>query len=96
MRYQPFLYQLEEDIGSLRQGTILCAGNSIPQDLSETQIDLYSSTDGGRSWKFLSHIAHGGKAVPDNGVNFESPALGDLSKRQLNYPSLPRSGSPSS
>ena len=47
MRYQPFLYELPQAIGNWSAGTILLAGNSIPQDLSETQIDIYASTDKG-------------------------------------------------
>lgn len=68
LRYQPFLYELAEAIGNFSAGTILLAGNSIPEDLSETQIDLYASTDKGYSWTFVSHIAHGGEALPDNGL----------------------------
>lgn len=47
LRYQPFLYELPEAFGGYKAGTILLAGNSIPDDLSETQIDLYASTDKG-------------------------------------------------
>ncbi|TKA30476.1 hypothetical protein B0A50_02704 [Salinomyces thailandicus] len=68
LRYQPFLYELSEPLGNYSAGTILLAGNSIPQDLSETQIDLYVSTDKGYTWTFVSHIAHGGEALPNNGL----------------------------
>ncbi|KKK15462.1 hypothetical protein P175DRAFT_0426288 [Aspergillus ochraceoroseus IBT 24754] len=68
LRYQPFLYSLPERIGRFPAGTLLLAGSSIPTDLSSTQIDLYASHDSGRTWKFVSHIAHGGEAVPDNGL----------------------------
>lgn len=47
LRYQPFLYELAEPIGKFAAGTVLLAGNSIPDDLSETQIDLYASPDKG-------------------------------------------------
>ena len=47
LRYQPHLYELPQAIGNFSAGTILLAGNSIPQDLSETKIDLYASTDKG-------------------------------------------------
>jgi hypothetical protein len=50
-------------MGGYPAGTILLAGNSIPADLSKTQLDLYASTDNGVTWKFVSHIANGGKAV---------------------------------
>lgn len=47
LRYQPFLYEMTETIGDFKRGTLLLAANSIPADLSETQIDLYASTDKG-------------------------------------------------
>lgn len=57
------MYLLKQSIGGYPAGTILLAGNSIPADLSKTQLDLYASTDNGVSWKFVSHIANGGEAV---------------------------------
>ncbi|KAF2469046.1 Oligoxyloglucan reducing end-specific cellobiohydrolase [Lindgomyces ingoldianus] len=68
LRYQPFLYILPEDMGDYPSGTVLLAGSSIPTDLSRTQIDLYASRDKGATWKFVSHIAAGGRAVPNNGL----------------------------
>ncbi|KAI0407098.1 glycoside hydrolase family 93 protein [Xylaria palmicola] len=68
LRYQPFLYVLPERFAGLAAGTVLLAGSSIPTDLSSTQLDLYASTDGGRTWAFLSHVAAGGVAVPNNGL----------------------------
>ncbi len=65
MRYQPFLYELPEAIGDMPAGTILCAGNSIPTDMSKTKIDLYKSTDQARTWTFVSSVASGGRANPD-------------------------------
>ncbi|KAJ7697816.1 BNR/Asp-box repeat protein [Mycena rosella] len=67
MRYQPFLYELTEAIGAFPAGTILCAGNSIPTNLSNTQIDVYASLNKGRTWQFVSHVAAGGLAEPTNG-----------------------------
>ncbi|KAJ9098059.1 hypothetical protein QFC19_006494 [Naganishia cerealis] len=68
LKYQPDLYELPRDIGGFKKGTILLAGNSIPRDLSTTQIDLYASTDQGKTWKFVSHVtARAGKALPNNG-----------------------------
>lgn len=67
LRYQPFLYLLPQAIGGLAAGTILCAGNSIPTDLSQSKIDMYQSTDGGATWSFVSSIASGGVAKPVNG-----------------------------
>jgi hypothetical protein len=68
LRYQPFLYYLPERVGRFRAGTLLLAGSSIPTDLSSTQIDLYASQDQGHTWKFVSHIAAGGEAIPNNGL----------------------------
>lgn len=67
LRYQPFLYELPRAFGGFPAGTVLCAGNSIPHDLSRTKIDLYASTDRGLSWRFLSSVARGGRAIPNNG-----------------------------
>jgi hypothetical protein len=68
LRYQPNLYVLPEALGGFEAGTVLLSGSSIPTDLSVTQIELYASTDSGKTWKFVSHIATGGRAVPDNGL----------------------------
>ncbi|KUI72497.1 hypothetical protein VM1G_08012 [Cytospora mali] len=68
LRYQPFLYELPSDFGGYAAGTVLLAGNSIPTNLSNTQIDVYASTDGGYTWEFVSHVAAGGEAKPDNGL----------------------------
>ncbi|KAF2669752.1 BNR/Asp-box repeat protein [Microthyrium microscopicum] len=68
LRYQPFLYELTESVGDYEAGTILLSGSAIPEDLAQTQIDLYASTDSGVTWKFVSHVARGGKALPDNGL----------------------------
>ncbi|KAL9116024.1 MAG: hypothetical protein Q9227_000392 [Pyrenula ochraceoflavens] len=66
-RYQPFLYTLPQDFAGLPAGTVLLAGNSIPTDLNTTHIDLYYSPDSGVTWTFLSEVASGGVALPDNG-----------------------------
>jgi hypothetical protein len=68
LRYQPFLYYMTERVGKYPAGTILLAGNSIPTDLSKTQIDVYASLDKGYSWEYVSTVANGGAAQPDNGV----------------------------
>ncbi|KAL7624655.1 hypothetical protein AAE478_006225 [Parahypoxylon ruwenzoriense] len=68
LRYQPFLYVLPEDFAGYKKGTVLLAGSSIPTDLSSTQLDIYASTDSGVTWEFLSHVAAGGEARPNNGL----------------------------
>lgn len=68
LRYQPELYILPEDFAGYAAGTVLLSGSSIPTDLSQTQIELYASTDRGVTWEFVSHIAAGGEARPNNGL----------------------------
>ena len=41
--------------------------NSIPSDYSKTKIDIYKSTDHGKTWSFVSSIASGGEAKSENG-----------------------------
>ncbi|KAK6864833.1 hypothetical protein PG990_005728 [Apiospora arundinis] len=68
LRYQPQLYVLPEAVGDFAAGTLLLAGSAIPTDLSTTMLELYASTDSGLTWEFVSHVAGGGRAVPDNGL----------------------------
>lgn len=59
--WQPFLYELPKDLGMLKKGTILLVGCSIDAAHSVAScLQLYASTDGGRSFTFLSTIATGG------------------------------------
>ena len=69
LRFQPHLYVLPQAFGGLPAGAILLAANSIPGDLSKTKIDIYSSVDGGRNWRFMSSVASGGKASTRDGVS---------------------------
>lgn len=66
MRYQPHLFELPQQVGEFPAGTILCAGNSIPADYSSTELLVYASRDGGKSWEFLSSIIKGGRAIYPN------------------------------
>ncbi|KAK6851029.1 hypothetical protein PG987_000663 [Apiospora arundinis] len=68
MRYQPTLFELPQAVGDFPKGTVLAAGNSIPTDLSKTKIDVYASRDGGATWTFVSSVASGGEARPNNGL----------------------------
>jgi len=68
LRYQPFLYILQNELAGYAKGTVLLAGSSIPTDLSQTQIELYASRDAGVTWEFVSHLAAGGEARPNNGL----------------------------
>lgn len=44
---QPFLYELPEDVGDYKKGTVLLSGNAIPADFASTNIQLYASNDKG-------------------------------------------------
>jgi len=64
MRWEPFLYQLPQAIGGMAEGTLLCAGLDLPYDRSSCEIDLYKSTDAGRTWTYVSTVAVGTQATP--------------------------------
>lgn len=64
LRYQPNLFELPTDIGSWNVGTVLAGVNSILSDLSATSLELYASTDHGRTWEYVSTIVTGGEARP--------------------------------
>lgn len=64
-RYQPHLFELPVKCGELEPGTILCAGNIIPDDLKSTALHLYKSSDCGKTWEFLSEVVSGGEALVD-------------------------------
>lgn len=66
MMYQPHLFELPQQVGEFPAGTIFCSGNSIPQDKSATDLLVYISRDGGKSWEFLSSIVKGGRAIYPN------------------------------
>ena len=66
MPAQPALMELLEPIGGYGIGTILASGNSWSSN--GTRIDLYASTDKGINWKFVSHIAEGGRPNTTNGA----------------------------
>lgn len=56
----PQLFEMPETIGDLSEGTLIAVGNSCPSDKSATRMDMYKSTDFGRTWTFVSRIATGG------------------------------------
>lgn len=66
MRYQPTLYELDKKCGDLDVGTLLFAGNSIPKDMSSTEIVFYISRDHGKTWEFRSSVAKGGAPIEQN------------------------------
>ena len=72
-RYQPHLYEMPCDSGILTEGTILCAGNIIPDDFSSTSLMLYKSSDCGKTWEYLSEIVNGGRADVDMKTDEKRP-----------------------
>lgn len=88
MKFQPHLFELPRQVGEFPAGTIFCSGNSIPADLSATELLVYVSKDGGKSWEFLSSIIKGGRAIYPNTTDTPvwEPFLGlDSSGRLVAY-----------
>ncbi|NMM15801.1 MAG: exo-alpha-sialidase [Cellulomonas sp.] len=74
-RYQPTLYELPVDFGGSPRGTLLLAGNAIPDDMSETHIVLYASQDQGASWQFVTEVDAGGPAIYDSAATATTTAV---------------------
>ncbi|KAL2179675.1 glycoside hydrolase family 93 protein [Thermothelomyces heterothallicus CBS 202.75] len=66
MSAQPALLELRQPLGGFKPGTVLASGNSWSD--KGTRIDLYASTDKGRTWEFVSHAAEGGRPNTTNGA----------------------------
>ena len=62
---QPMLYELPQAVGNLSAGTLLLAGNLVPEDESSSRIVIYKSTDLGETWDYLSTVDIGGPFVYD-------------------------------
>lgn len=86
MRLQPTLYELPEDFGILKAGTLLCTGMSTTTETDatsdtdydgdlQTSIDIFYSTDGGRSWEFYTHVMDGGVSRSNVGEPIWEPYL---------------------
>ncbi len=73
------LYEVPRDVGSLKAGTLLSAGTYIRGDgpgaapemvdsvifhNGEPAIEMYASTDAGRTWQYLATPVHGGPTLP--------------------------------
>jgi hypothetical protein len=66
LRGQPCLYELPVRMGALPAGTILAAGTAAPgADPSKRALEVSYSTDGGKSWAYLSTLAVGGVGAYD-------------------------------
>lgn len=64
-KMNPCIYELPQDVGSLKEGTILVAGLLIPDDWSQSQITVYQSTDLGNSFSVLGVVDKGGPIAYD-------------------------------
>ncbi|WP_270165607.1 RICIN domain-containing protein [Paenibacillus sp. SYP-B4298] len=56
----PQIFEMPQTIGSLEKGTLIIIGNSVPDDRSQTSMDMYKSTDLGRTWEYVSTVDIGG------------------------------------
>ncbi len=62
---QPTLYELPHAMGDLPAGTVLASGMAAQPDRDKTVLDVYASTDGGRTWTFRSTLIEGGRGIYD-------------------------------
>lgn len=62
---QPMLYELPQAVGNMPAGTILLAGNLVPNDQTESNLVLFKSNDLGESWQYVSTVDTGGPFVYD-------------------------------
>lgn len=60
LRFQPFLFELQTQIGELAPGTLLASGLSFRDAESPTYLEVYRSDDHGHTWSYLSRLASGG------------------------------------
>jgi hypothetical protein len=57
---QPMMYELPSNVGTLKAGTLLLAGNIVPDDKSSSRLVVYKSTDHGYTWTYMSTVDTGG------------------------------------
>ncbi|MCU6734734.1 RICIN domain-containing protein [Diplocloster agilis] len=57
---QPMLFELPQAVGNLPKGTVLLAGNLVPNDQSSSRIVIYKSANQGSSWDYVSTVDTGG------------------------------------
>lgn len=64
LRWQPNISEMARDSGDLKRGTLLLAANATRNDAKgrvvEEDLQLYTSTDAGKSWHYRSSIMRGG------------------------------------
>lgn len=62
---QPMLYELPQAVGDMPAGTILLAGNLVPDDQDESNLVIFKSNDLGATWQYVSKVDTGGPFVYD-------------------------------
>lgn len=69
LRWQPHLSELARSSGDLPAGTLLLAANAIRRDggerITDQDLQLYASRDGGKTWTYRSSIVKGGGQPSD-------------------------------
>jgi hypothetical protein len=64
LRWQPNISEMLRDSGDLKRGTLLLAANATRNDskhhVVEEDLQLYTSTDAGKTWHYRSSIVRGG------------------------------------
>ena len=63
--YQPYLFELPEDIGEFKKGTILLGACTRTINPTHTIMVMHYSTDVGKTWKTWGNIDVGGAYHPD-------------------------------
>lgn len=68
LHWQPNLTEVPRAIGSLSAGTILLSASSVCNDdqgrMAQMQLQLWGSTDAGKTWQYRSAVADGTAALP--------------------------------
>ncbi len=69
LRWQPHLSELPRSSGDLPAGALLLAANAIRRDegerITDQDLQLYASSDGGKTWTWRSSIVKGGGQPSD-------------------------------
>ncbi|WP_435178665.1 family 16 glycoside hydrolase [Actinacidiphila sp. bgisy145] len=75
--WQPFLYELPQQMGAYPAGTLLLVGNIAPSSQAETDFVLWRSTDHGASWTYQDIVQKGGggSGAPHGGSGIWEPFL---------------------
>ena len=54
--WQPYLFELPADVGDFKEGTLLYAGCSRINNMAQTAMTLYKSTDLGETWRAFKNV----------------------------------------